>query len=78
MPRIENYNDFIDKQILDALKKAGEKVQQEYHSYHAEKIHPQSLLTLDGWTGIWNQLNTVQKIKVFRFVYKVENAEIID
>jgi hypothetical protein len=47
-------------------------------TYRAEKIHPQSLLTLYGWTGIWNSLNTVQKIKVFRFVYNVENAEIYE
>jgi hypothetical protein len=46
--------------------------------YHAEKIHPQSLLTLYGWTGIWNSLNTPQKMKVFRFVYNVENAVIIE
>jgi len=47
-------------------------------TYKAEKRHSQSLLTMYGWTGIWNSLNTVQKIKVFRSVYNAENASIID
>jgi hypothetical protein len=89
--RIKNYNDFVDKQILDALKRTAKIVEEEYHSrmsyhedidpektYRAEKIHPASLLKLYGWTGIWNSLNTIQKIRVFRFVYKVENSEIIN
>jgi hypothetical protein len=43
----------------------------EYEAEH------ESLLTMLGWSGIWNDLNTVQKMIVFRFVYKIENAEII-
>jgi hypothetical protein len=72
-----NSRDFpIDSKVLDALKRAGDIFVNEAR-YRAEKIHPQSLLTLYGWTGIWNSLNTVQKMKVFRFVYKVENAALI-
>ena len=86
--RIKNYADFgdlqIDKQILEAFFKAGESMMHEAreraqkYKAKATKIHPQSLFTMIGWSGIWNSLNTVQKIKVFRFVYKVENASIIN